>query len=360
MMDFGGTSRRFQPQMTPRKLRFLFCLRGDRTRASSRVRGYWIAEELERLGHECTVLETRQRGNMLAYLRALASHDVAIFQKRTGRRDPLMVQFARSLRVRTLYDIDDLPRQEVDGKTRLMLSLVDGVLAGSPELAEFARTLNKDVTLLPSGILLDNYPLVPLDRQEKVPCIGWIGNGADYADDLIKLLRPPLVALASRRPIHFKIIGACGEERLHTAFRDIPGLSAEIIDQIDWGNPASVAAEIAEFDIGVYPLLDTEFNRHKCGFKALEYMASGLPVVASPVGALAEMITEDVGFASRAPDAWLHALDRLSADPGLRRRLGHAGRRMVERRYSTRTLARSILTSCGAQQETSKVTPAFA
>lgn len=333
--------------MKPRSLRFLFCLRGDRTRASSRVRGYWIAEELERLGHRCTVLGTQPRGNTLRYTRALAQHDVVIFQKRTGQRDPLMVRLARAMRVRTLYDIDDLPRPTASDQTRRMIELVDGVLAGSPELAAYAEEQNARVTLLPSGILLDNYPLVPPHNPDAAPCIGWIGNGADYAEDLVTLLRPPLVALAARRPIRLKIVGACGQESLHQAFRDIPGLTTELIDQIAWGDPATVSDHISDFDIGVYPLLDTEFNRHKCGFKALEYMASGIPVVASPVGALAEMITDDVGFASRAPDAWVHALDRLTADPGLRRRLGRAGRRVVERSYSTRALARSVLACCG-------------
>ena len=83
------------------------------------------------------------------------------------------------------------------------------------------------------------------------------------------------------------------------------------------------------------PLLDAPKQRYTCGLKALQYMASGLPVVASPVGAFPDIVHEgETGLLASTPEQWAAALDRLLADRDLRLRLGATGRREVEERWS--------------------------
>jgi hypothetical protein len=83
------------------------------------------------------------------------------------------------------------------------------------------------------------------------------------------------------------------------------------------------------------PLDDTEWERGKCGYKLLQYMAAGRPVVASPVGVNPEIVEPGVtGFLARTPEDWRSALGRLRDDPALRARMGEAGRRRVESAYS--------------------------
>ena len=85
------------------------------------------------------------------------------------------------------------------------------------------------------------------------------------------------------------------------------------------------------------PLPDTSWSRGKCAYKLIQCMACGIPVVASPVGANKEAVTPECGFLADSPEQWLEAFYRLATDPKLRRRMGLAGRKWVEERYSLRS-----------------------
>ena len=99
-------------------------------------------------------------------------------------------------------------------------------------------------------------------------------------------------------------------------------------------------SDIGDFQIGIMPLPDTAWARGKSGFKLIQYMARGIPVVASPVGANRDIVESGVeGFLAAGKEAWVEALDRLAQDAVLRARLGEAGRRKVERHYSLQVTA---------------------
>ncbi|MCA1665455.1 MAG: glycosyltransferase family 4 protein, partial [Myxococcales bacterium] len=133
---------------------------------------------------------------------------------------------------------------------------------------------------------------------------------------------PALRELARRRRFVLRVVG--GE-------LDAPDLP---VDHAEW----SLAREVSDFqsiDIGLYPLLDDEWSRGKSGFKAVQYMACGVPVVASPVGVTREMIRhDDNGLLAASPDEWVEQLTRLLDDAPLRRRLGDAGRADAVARWS--------------------------
>jgi glycosyltransferase involved in cell wall biosynthesis len=87
--------------------------------------------------------------------------------------------------------------------------------------------------------------------------------------------------------------------------------------------------------VGVYPLTDDDWSKGKCGFKAIEFMACGVPVVAAAVGVNREIIEDGVnGFLASTADEWVRKTSRLLAEPGLRQSFAAAGRRTVEERYS--------------------------
>jgi hypothetical protein len=101
-----------------------------------------------------------------------------------------------------------------------------------------------------------------------------------------------------------------------------------------WSEDSEVAM-IQSMDIGIMPLTDSPWARGKCGYKLIQYMACGLPVVASPVGVNADIVEHGVnGFLATTEDEWRQALTTLLRDPDLRRRMGAAGRRKVETDYS--------------------------
>jgi glycosyltransferase involved in cell wall biosynthesis len=94
-------------------------------------------------------------------------------------------------------------------------------------------------------------------------------------------------------------------------------------------------ADLRSFDIGLMPLTDDPWARGKCGFKLLQYMAVGVPGVASPVGVNTEIIEHGRnGFLAESEKEWTECLARLIEDPALRRRMGEEARRTVIERYS--------------------------
>jgi glycosyltransferase involved in cell wall biosynthesis len=101
---------------------------------------------------------------------------------------------------------------------------------------------------------------------------------------------------------------------------------------------------LGQFDIGIMPLPDAAWERGKCGYKLIQYMACSMPVVASPVGANREIVVhgENGLFASTTAE-WISGLEKLVIDADLRRKMGDMGRRRVENRYSIQTQAPRLL-----------------
>ena len=197
------------------------------------------------------------------------------------------------------------------------------VVAGNEYLADYARRHNPRVTVIPT--VVDTSLFVPRSSQKAAGdplVVGWIGTPttATYLETLV----PVLSQVYREWPFQLRVAGAgC----------------PFICDGVDVANLAwALQDEVALFntcDIGVYPMPDDEWTKGKCGFKAIQFMACGVPVVASAVGVNTEIIEDGVnGFLASSHGEWVGKLARLAADPVLRRRLGDAGRATIEARYS--------------------------
>jgi hypothetical protein len=196
------------------------------------------------------------------------------------------------------------------------------VVAGNEYLAEFARqAAAPNVEILPTVIDLARYPASRSNRVEDYvpPCVGWIGQRATAS--FLGPYAPLFERLSSDGLVRFAAIGI-DAQALGLPMASIP-----------WTEQTEVAS-ISGFDIGIMPLLDGSFERGKCGYKLIQYMACGLPVVASPVGVNRQIIEHGVnGFLAETPEQWEQALQTLLADADLRQRMGQAGRKKVEQRY---------------------------
>jgi glycosyltransferase involved in cell wall biosynthesis len=201
------------------------------------------------------------------------------------------------------------------------------VIAGNAYLAEFARRYNPAVTIIPTCV--DTTRWVPDPRgpshgrdASAPPVIGWIGSPT--TGPYIRSLGAVLQRVAAERPVRLRISGVGGRF-------DLPGVDT---DNVEW----ALDREVELFngcDVGVYPLADDDWARGKCGFKAIQFMACGVPVVASAVGVNREIIQDGVnGFLASTPDEWHCKLTRLLDDVALRRRFAAAGRETIERTYS--------------------------
>lgn len=222
------------------------------------------------------------------------------------------------------YDESQNPvvRALLSGKHPALMQGAALVVAGNHYLAEFAQqALAPQVEMVPTVIDLDRYPVAMCVRnaQSALPCIGWIGQRATAS------FLAPYVSL-------FKRLTSDGLARFAAIGIDAQSLGLPM-DSITWTEQTEVAS-IASFDIGIMPLLDGAFERGKCGYKLIQYMACGLPVVASPVGVNCQMVEHGLnGFLADTPEEWEQALRTLLNDAGLRKRMGQAGRLKVERAY---------------------------
>lgn len=250
--------------------------------------------------------------------------------------------FERLFRIfgkKIIYDFDDaifLPNVSVSNrlirifksspKPRIqkIIALSDHIIAGNSYLRDFAFAVNRNVSVLPTPIDTDTYrPPMQKDRQG-VLTIGWMGSSTTvkYLDMFSGILEE---LLSNHDTLTCLVVGgawgriqcprfSCKEWRLETELQDLQS-----------------------FDIGIMPLTNDDWSRGKCAFKIIEYMAVGIPVVASRVGMNSEVIQDGVnGFLADGDSEWLEKLSLLIRDRELRRKIGSAGRRTVEERYSVK------------------------
>ena len=197
------------------------------------------------------------------------------------------------------------------------------VAAGNDYLAGRARNAGaRQVEIVPTVVDLSQYTVCSEPTKNTSVQVGWIGTPNTWEAFGKHLYRQLNVTLATHGA-RFKAVGA--------------KLEAESVGELDvvpWIEDTEVRA-VQSMDIGVMPLTNTPWARGKCGYKLIQYMACGLPVVASPVGVNKDIVEHGVnGFLAETDVEWRSAIETLLADAELRRRMGAAGRKKVEEHYS--------------------------
>lgn len=206
------------------------------------------------------------------------------------------------------------------------------VIAGNSYLANRAiRARANWIEIIPTVIDLARYKVKNVESVSDKPIIVWIGSPS--TTQYLQKLSHPLKLLAEKKDFTLRIIGA--------GLIDMPGVCVEYLDwSID--NEADL---IAMCDIGIMPLNDGAWEKGKCAYKLIQYMACGLPTVASPVGANLEVVVDGAtGFFASKESDWLEKFELLLSDKMLRSRLGLAGRARVEENYCLQQTAPKLTT----------------
>lgn len=332
-----------------------YCNKG----ASSRIRMYQYLDYFRKNGINITIsplldinyinmLYKHNKINYIAIIKGMIrrvidllsseKHDLLWIEKELFPWVPFFVEKVFEARIPYLADYDDAIFHNYDIHPRRIVTCLLGrkideimanaavVTAGNGYLAERARSAGAPrVEILPSVINLESYPLVEVPVND-IFTIGWIGSPSTAKHLLDAEIA--LKQVCKNRGGKVVLIGA-GEN-------PFSGLMATMRD---W-NEATQSMEIGNFDVGIMPLPDNPWERGKCGFKLIQCMACGKPVVASPVGVNREIVVEGVnGFLASTSKEWVDALLRLRADPELRRAMGEKGRRMVEEKYCLQVTA---------------------
>jgi hypothetical protein len=247
----------------------------------------------------------------------------AAFERLLVRRSPPLV-----------YDFDDaffLPYDEhpnpaaralLGGKLEPLISAAAACTCGNAYLRDYAARFCPNSVIIPTVVDTAIYRPADAAIDRRGPVIGWIGSPSTWR--YVRPLLPTLEQICRDHGARLRVVGA--------------GKSAEAdwfegLELREWSE-ASEIVELQSMDIGIMPLPDEPWARGKSGYKLIQYMACGLPVVASPVGVNAEIVREDNGFLATTPDEWSQALDRLLSDARLRHEMGKRGRAYAEADYS--------------------------
>jgi glycosyltransferase involved in cell wall biosynthesis len=299
--------------------------------ASTRQRVLQYRPYLERSGVTCEVVPAPASLAAKRELwRRLPNFDTLFIQRRLFQ--PWEVWLMRRAVKRLVYDFDDAvmfkdraTKQTGNFTRRLkfrsMVRHTDLVIAGNAFLRERARAFSRRVEILPTPVDMDRYQPKTRFDTERVT-IGWIGSRSTlkYLEDI----QDELEQLAERYPhVQLKIV----------ADHFLTGKRLTVIPK-RWDFDTEIA-DLHTFDIGLMPLRDDSWSRGKCGFKLIQCMAVGVPVVCSPVGMNRDIVDHGVnGLWAGDAQGWLDSLSTLVDQPQWRHELGAAGRKTVAERYS--------------------------
>jgi glycosyltransferase involved in cell wall biosynthesis len=285
-------------------------------------KAYWLAHDTVRRAR--TLAEARAFDGVVVH-REASTLGPAIYERAFSRMGvPLIYDFDDAIWLQGAGSVNGVfSRLRFAGKTGTLCALASAVSAGSPHLARYAEARSSRVFVVPTSIELADYPVAPPLTTDDPFVIGWSGSFSTLIH--LERARAPIERLARRRKVVVRVVCNKAPER--------PFVGAETI-YVPW-QEAGEAEELGRVHVGIMPLPDDEFARGKCGLKALQYMATGRPVVLSPVGVNVEIVRHgDNGFLADDDDAWMNALDRLASNRAEREAVGRAARETVERGYA--------------------------
>ncbi len=340
-------------------MRILYFTKYSRLGASSRLRSYQYIPYLKESGYHVAISplfddeyvkslftgDSAYSSMIKGYLKrffalfTLFKYDSVVIEYELFPYFPAFFEYIISkMGVKYAVDYDDAIFHNYDLNPNKMIRLLlsnkiakvmkysSVVLAGNAYLASYAeRSGAKKVELLPTVINADRYHqkvIRPIDRV----VIGWIGSPSTFK--YLKTLLPVFQKLSLKKSIEVQIVGA----------GDTMGLP-EIERQVQWTEATEVGS-ILNFDIGVMPLDDSPWAKGKCSYKLIQYLASGIPVIASPVGMNVEIVKQGVnGFLADSTEEWEKAFLTLIDSVELRNQLGREGYKLISENYTLQVQA---------------------
>lgn len=228
------------------------------------------------------------------------------------------------------YDAHRNPfvRRLLGNRLRATIGGAQVVFAGNQYLADYAGSFCNRVEIVPTVLDVSLYtPSVAAREGRAGLSVGWLGTPTTWAEYMHDLL-PVICPVIEGQGATLEAMGA-GRHAQSSASMRIS----------EWSEEQEIPF-LQNLSIGIMPLHDTPFARGKCGFKLIQYMACGLPVIASPVGVNSDIVEHGVnGFLASTEREWAAALETLLGDPELRARMGAAGRKKVVEHYSSEVWA---------------------
>lgn len=257
---------------------------------------------------------------------------------------PIFERILGFFRKRYIVDYDDaifanyesggtlIVRKLLGKKTGVVMSNAVAVTAGNKYLMDYALRYNREVCFIPTVVSSNKYTEPGTTRSSDRFIVGWIGSPTSVR--YLKLLRNVFASL-NPDEIEIKLVGVG---------RDLPEF-AELsgINYVNWRSDTEID-EIRNFSAGIMPLADDPWTRGKSGFKLIQYMACGLPVIASKVGANCEIVEDGVtGFLVETTEEWIKAINYLKQNPDIASVMGKRGYERFLKHYSLEAVSTRLI-----------------
>ena len=259
----------------------------------------------------------------------LYKYDIVRIEKDFLPGTPVAIEFYIKyvLRKKIIFEMDDgvFLTNYPKSKTQRLISMVDTVIVGNRELENYAKKYNNDIFIVPTGVDFSIYKKIIESHKSLngTVIVGWIGSSSGLK--FIKQIESALLNLESEG-LDFQFHIICNSD-----------IDMKIKNKrfIKWDR-ATADANMAKFDIGIMPLNDDEFNKYKCGFKIIQYIAMSIPVVASPIGVNNEIINDGMsGYLAKTEFEWETYLRKLILSESLRKSFSNKALELNTNKFDT-------------------------
>lgn len=337
-------------------MKILFLPRYHTDAPSSRYRTYNYIQHFEKLGIECTVQSLMQQGYMndlnnnkgknsfrllklyfqrFIILRSLPKFDFIYIEKELFPYLPAMFEYLlKCINVKYIVDYDDATFHDYDehknafvrffykNKIAKVIAHSQYTITGSPYLTKYAQKFNQYVEEIPTSIDLEKYSLTETTPDSKF-VIGWIGSKttSKHVISIAEALRQ----FSQKHVCTVRLIGF--DKALLSYFKDIP------VEVVEWSEKEEVNC-IKTFSVGIMPLIDAPFERGKCGFKLIQYMACGIPTISTPLETNVKINRDNINLFAADTEEWVSAFAQIYHNQEKYIEVGLKNRKIVETYYS--------------------------
>lgn len=271
----------------------------------------------------------------LYYMLKLNKNDIVFVQYEFTQFLPFFLLYFKLRKIRYIVDYDDAVFHDYDqskskfirkifkNKIKNVIKNASYVITGSPYLTQYALKYNKNVIEIPTSINLDKYKINQENDQEKF-IIGWIGSKTTSVN-LIDLI--PAFESLQNEGVNFEVRGVGFDINLLNKFSHLP------FKVIEWKASTEVN-EISQFDVGIMPLTNNPFNKGKCAFKLIQYMACGVPTISTPLEANIKVNKDNDNLFSNNIEQWINNFKYCLTNNDSLKKTGAKNRNIIEEYYT--------------------------
>ena len=215
-------------------------------------------------------------------------------------------------------------RKLFSGKIPWVMKNAQTVITGSEYLTNFATRFNSSVIEIPTSLNIDKYKGVePVGKNESIFTIGWIGSPTN-SRNIIDIL-PVFKRFFKTHAARLILVGF--DTSLSGQFKNLP------VEFLNW-NEANEIGIIRSFDVGIMPLEEMLFTKGKCGFKLIQYMASGIPTISTALPANININKDKLNLITHDHDEWVACLDKVFTQREYYKEVGKSNIQLAEIHYS--------------------------